>query len=324
MRFEFRLEDDFSKNWNQNLTKSELGNIFNTIEYSKYAKNRLGWKPQFLTIIDPKGKLVGQSILFEYSTRKFGKNFNRMINKFSIKIPKKLRWTYGPIIFSNEKNIIFNEFLEFIHKTKNNVNGNTHPLLSLKFEKSPLEISHWSTFLIDLKQSEENLLSKMDKKSVRKNIERSEERGVTVHEINEKSLMDYHEILNKSREELKNSTYNFEDTKKLWDLLKPLGFNGFIAKKDDKITGGITFSSFNNYINEWGVARTKKDTDERLYSQDLLKWKIIQWGKKFGNNFYDLSGANPEPQTEKEKGILRYKKKWGGTMKKYLIIGNKK
>jgi len=321
VRFEFRLDNDFSKNWNQELTKSELGNIFNTIEYSEYVKSRLGWKPQFLTIIDPKGKLVGQSILFEYSSRKFGKSFNKIINKLSVKIPRKLRWTYGPVIFSNDKNIIFNQFLEFLYKTKNNINGNTHPLLSTKFENSSLNISNWCTFLIDLKQSNENLLGKMDKKSVRKNIERSKERGVSVHQINEKLLRDYHEILNKSRAELNNSTYHFDDTKKLWDLLKPIGFTGFITKKDDEITGGITFSSFNDYINEWGVARTKIDTDKKLYSQDLLKWEIIKWGKKSGCNFYDLSGANPEPKTEKEKGILRYKKKWGGTMREYLKIG---
>ena len=32
---------------------------------------------------------------------------------------------------------------------------------------------------------------------------------------------------------------------------------------------------FNSYVSEWGVGRSALDYDERLYSQDLLKWEII-------------------------------------------------
>ena len=40
-------------------------------------------------------------------------------------------------------------------------------------------------------------------------------------------------------------------------------------------------------------------------------------------NYYDLAGANPNPLTEKEKGILRYKKKWGGKKHEYYIVTKK-
>ena len=71
-----------------------------------------------------------------------------------------------------------------------------------------------------------------------------------------------------------------------------------------------------DYINI--IARTTIDTEEKLYSQDLMKWKIIEWGIENKQKYFDLTGFNPNPISEKEKGILRYKKKWGG--KKYNVL----
>ena len=41
MSLEFRLDNNCPNDWNQNLLKSEFGNIYNTYEYSQYAKSRL-------------------------------------------------------------------------------------------------------------------------------------------------------------------------------------------------------------------------------------------------------------------------------------------
>ena len=80
------------------------------------------------------------------------------------------------------------------------------------------------------------------------------------------------------------------------------------------------FSFFNKYINEWGVARSHIDTDQKLYSQDLINWKIIEWGIDNNMNWYDLTGFNPNPISKEEEGLLRYKKKWGGKQYDLWII----
>ena len=84
--------------------------------------------------------------------------------------------------------------------------------------------------------------------------------------------------------------------------------------------GAIRVSSFNGYINEYSIIRSERDTKEKLYSQDLLKWKIIEWGLENNFSYYDLSGINLNPNNIKEKGIFRYKQKWGGKLTKYNII----
>ena len=95
-----------------------------------------------------------------------------------------------------------------------------------------------------------------------------------------------------------------------------------MAKKDEKPVGGLFFSYFNKYIIEGGLARSPIDYKEKLYSQDLIKWKIIEWGVKNKMNWFDLAGANVNPKNQKEEGILRYKKKWGGKQFDYSIVTN--
>ena len=86
MNLEIRLENDCPKDWNKNLLKSKMGNIFNTFEYSEYAKLRLNWNPMFLSILDSNGTLHAQSVIFEYARRKFGKKIPSTFNKLALKI----------------------------------------------------------------------------------------------------------------------------------------------------------------------------------------------------------------------------------------------
>ena len=319
MSLEFRLDNNCPNDWNQNLLKSEFGNIYNTYEYSQYAKSRLDWIPSFLSIIDSNGNIISQTVLFDVKNKKFGK-LSRLTNKIDSKKLSKLKWTYGPVTFSQQKEDAVNSFLEYLSKTGKKLDGIIHPLLGTNFHKHDFRPQKWSTFLIDLRQSKESILQNMEK-SVRKNIIKSEKRDVKIVKITDSSIHDYHKILNQHRLESNNSLYDLEDTIELWDKLSPIGFGGYLAKKDNVVIGGITFSSFNGYLNEWGIARSQKDTTEKLYSQDLLKWKIIEWGINHGHKFYDLTGVNPIPQNQKEEGILRYKKKWGGNQFEYWLLG---
>ena len=106
----------------------------------------------------------------------------------------------------------------------------------------------------------------------------------------------------------------------LYLCISILCLNIFLAYYEGKPVGGLGVSSFNNFINEWGVGRSEIDFSKKLYAQDLIKWKIIEWGKENKLNYFDLSGVNPIPSNSKEEGIFRYKKKWGGKQVDLLII----
>jgi len=62
--------------------------------------------------------------------------------------------------------------------------------------------------------------------------------------------------------------------------------------------------------------------EKKLYSLDLLRWEIIEWGIKNNKNYYDLSGVEIKNRSAKEDGIFRKKRKWGGSLIEYSSFTN--
>jgi len=314
MHYSVEINEEAPSDWNDFLLKSETGTIYNIAQYAEYAPVE-GFKPKFLRLVDASGNIVLQNLLLEHNPgiRKIPRPFQKIYKKFRI----VSRWNYGPVADSPDAIMAFFEHLK---KTQNRIYGIAHPFSEIGdvgFQKQK-----WGTFLIDLHKTKEELFNNIEKNSGRKNIERSVERNVIVEELNEKSLVEYIDLFNKTKMSSDREETAIEDMLQCWRLLKPAGFSGFLAKRNDIPVGGLLFSFFNSYINEWGVARSQADYEEKLYSQDLIKWKIIEWGLEHKMKWYDLSGFNPEPTTEKEKGILRYKEKWGGKKYDQWIIKN--
>jgi lipid II:glycine glycyltransferase (peptidoglycan interpeptide bridge formation enzyme) len=295
---------NYPPDWNQFLLENDTGTIHNTVEYAKYSINE-GLVPKFVQIIDSKGEILLQVILYEY------KHQPTMLPKLVGKVVKiinvRAKWSYGPIYTSDDA---LQYFFNFLNKQRIKFYGITHPFT--KCNNFRFKNQRWGTFLLDLKKPKEEIYQHIDKKSARKNVERSIERGIEIENINNENLYEYYDLFNQTKKESNRMLTTTEQMESFWNLLKPIGFSGFIARKDGICVGGILFSFFNKYMNEWGVARSKIDYEEKLYSQDLIKWKIIEWGIDNHMNWYDFSGHNPEPKNEKERGILQYKKKWGG------------
>jgi hypothetical protein len=296
--------ESIPSDWNKYLLKNNFSTIHNTIEYAKYSVNE-GYNPLFIKIVNSQGNIILQNILYEYNhqSSKLPKRLGKIVKKFD----KRYMWHYGPIYETNEA---LEYFFRFLKKEKKKFFGTSHPLA--KFDNISIKKKKWSTFLIDLKQPKDEIFLKMDKKSVRKNIERSIERGVIIEKINQTNLKEYFEILNYSKKDSEGEEITKKQIEDFWNHLNPIGLSGFIARKDGLCLGGMFYSFFNKYMNEWGIARAEVDFKEKLYSQDLIKSKIIEWGIKNDMNWYDLSGFNPNPTSTKEKGIFQYKKKWGG------------
>jgi len=312
--------DSPDQNWNERLKKSRFGTIYQSKEWGMISDN-LGQTPHFLTFQSRSGKIVGQLLINVTSRLSKKRIIQNLITKIPISSILLYRWSYGPIIFDEENDSIYNVLKDFLFSKKVKVSGTGHPFHGIMTQQDQrFVIKNWSTFLIDLTKPKNELYENIEKHSGRKNIERSIKRCVSIEEITEKSLQQYLELVNTERKSVKGDLIDYDNLLKSWRLLKPLGYSGFLAKKDDIPIGGLLFSFLNGHIIEGGVARSLLDTKNKLYSQDLIKWKIIQWGIENKMKYYNLAGVNPEPESKKEEGILRYKKKWGGKKYDYWII----
>lgn len=313
------ITEEADAEWNSRLIKSDLATIYQTKEWGNLLRNE-SRKPNFIRFIEENGEVVGQLLMFISQTSTDNSFLNKLISISTIKKPI-YTWSYGPIIFKNNysKNIM-NSLINFLNTKRCKVKGIGHPLLSIEdlFLHSKLELEKWITFMINLDSPLNELYKKIQKHSGRKNIERSINRGVKIEEITFDTLKDYVNLMNLKRSE--KEKLSLEYMQKIWNALKPLGYSGFLARKDGVHVGGMMFSFINGHIIEAGIVRSKDDFKENLYSQDLIKWKIIEWGVKNKMKYYNLAGANPNPTSKKEEGILRYKQKWGGEKYDYWIL----
>lgn len=318
--------------WNDRLKNSKFGSIYQTTEYAQYVELQLKLKPIFLKFVQ-NGEIIAQLLIFQSfkGRRKLAKYFGRgtiysITSKVAFVLPKYINWNYGPVIFKTEfTNQILDKFGNLLISWNSKFDGSVHPLdYNCDFpERFSFRRNNFGTFVIDLNQDLEKILSNTDKKSVQKNIERSQERGVTITEIKlEKDIIIYYELLNKHRESSNLILYSKQDVVNGFKMLKPVGQKGFLAWHNNTPVGGIMFSSFNRYINEWGIARSKIDTELKLYSLDLLRWKIIEWGVQNDCLYYDLTGVKIENRSSKEESLFRNKSKWGGRLISYMGFSN--
>ena len=305
------LPDD---KWNERLLESNLGTIFQTKERGEFesVKHQI----IYLTFKDDNGAIVAQNVIKVSERFTNNNNKEKLFSKLPTSRKKLYSWVYGPVIFRKElSKEIFTAFKQFLISQKCAINGWTNILFP--GDPQPLasnySVQKWGTLLIDLSQSKETVYQNISKHSGRKNIERSIKRGVTVEEITEESLLEYSNLMSEMKKNDRRDPSQFESLLRRWKTYKPMGYSGFLARKDGEVIGGLLFSYVNGHILEAGVARSETDRLNHYYSQDLIKWKLIEWGIEHGLKYYDLAGFNPNPASEKEKGILRYKEKWGGT-----------
>ena len=311
--------------WNKRLLQSGFGSVYQSQERAALLEME-NVSNYFLKFIDSKGNIIGQ-LLTSIRERFKGESLRTKILNIAPGLEKNsCEWSYGPVIFHSGFDLeIYSLLKDFFHSKNFVVKGWAHPLSPGDPEilQKYFQIKKCGTFLINLEKTKDEVFQSLDKHSCQKNIERSTKRGVKIEELTEETLPEYYKLINETRAESGREKGDFEYLVYRWRKFKPLGYSGFLARKNGVPIGGLLFSYMNGHIIEIGVARSKEDTRNHLYSQDLLKWKIIDWGIENKMKYYDLTGFNPEPISQKEEGITRYKKKWGGTPYYYYRILSK-
>lgn len=171
----------------------------------------------------------------------------------------------------------------------------------------------WSTFIVDLSPSEEQLL-KSFQHAARKGIKKGARLGIQVKRC--ESFDDYYEeflkaYLSNQNQELKNECFY----KKYWQLDSKNIYNYWVAysSEGDKL-GFLGTYSYQGVATEIMSAMTPVAFQNKIPVQDVLHWEIIKFHKAKGDLYFDLAGFNPQPTSNKERNIKRFKEKWGGTL----------
>ena len=165
-------------------------------------------------------------------------------------------------------------------------------------------------FLVDLTKSKEQLWSNLSKKR-RNGIRRSEKRGVTIKEIEDKSLIPlFYDVIQETYGNAKIPLADLSLFKSTFDILTPKNMaKFFLAKHEDKNIGAIVVLMYNGAIYDWYAGASIDYL--RLCPNDILPWHVMEWGSDNDYHTFDFGGAgNPN----EEYGVRDFKKQFGGKL----------
>ncbi|MBU1085367.1 peptidoglycan bridge formation glycyltransferase FemA/FemB family protein [Patescibacteria group bacterium] len=182
----------------------------------------------------------------------------------------------------------------------------------------PLFTRH--TFQVNLKASEEEILSKMHSKT-RYNIRLAEKRGVKVAVDNsDNSFQWFLKLLFEQTVERQGFyAHSPEYFKKLWGALRPTGMAHLLrAYYKDQTLAVFMIFVFNKII-YYPYGASTRDHKE-LMAPNLVMWEMIREGKRLGCEMLDMWGAlGPKPDKKDSwYGFHKFKQGYGGDLIEFL------
>jgi lipid II:glycine glycyltransferase (peptidoglycan interpeptide bridge formation enzyme) len=184
---------------------------------------------------------------------------------------------------------------------------------SLKKAGSDIQPLH--TIVLDLTQSEDELLAHMKHKT-RYNIRLAEKKGVDVVEAGIERLSEWYALYRETgiRDRIALHSYRYYET--LFRMAAGYGDGGplirlLLALVDGKTVAGIIVAIKGKTA--WYMYGASSNRKRNYMPNHLLQWRAIQASKKAGCTMYDFFGIPPENDaTHPLHGLYRFKTGFGG------------
>lgn len=303
--------------WNQFVTNHASGNIFQTPEMYDLYSSQPGHTSYIVYCRSNSGELVGLICASLLTGR-------TSISKF---LTSRAIVTGGPLIKPGYEHISEELLVYLIKRLPAHViylqvrNIFSQAEISSSFVKAGFTYEDHLNFLFDLKIGR-GLLWEALHPTRRKQIRRAERRNVTtrVHETPAlTTITDCYKILSAVYRRTKLPLAGIEFFIEAFGIWSEKGNLKIItAKNETGIIGFRFFFVFKEQIYDWYAGSDYQFNE--LYPNDILPWKIMEWGIENGCSIFDFGGAgNPD----KEYGVRDYKEKFGGkqvNFGRYLYI----
>jgi len=241
---------------------------------------------------------------------------NNLCFMLPFEIKKKLIFKY--LVAVNETIVIKEkkrekEFLnDLIKILKSKYDFIAQPNTNCVFDEYPDNaiVAPFGSYIIDLTQKEEILWKNIHSKH-RNVIRKAIKENVKIKE----GLEYFDEVYNVIAYTLEKNKITIEQKESLKSKILKLKENFLVAGSyyNNQIQSGIIvpFNKVKGYYVYGGSIDRPM-----LGAHNLLQWKVIKKLKLLGVKEYDFVGARINPKTEKLKGIQRFKKRFGATLRK--------
>ncbi|MGZ9224125.1 MAG: lipid II:glycine glycyltransferase FemX [Anaerolineales bacterium] len=193
---------------------------------------------------------------------------------------------------------------------------------NLELRTSPHNIQPPRTIIINIKNSEEEILARMKQKT-RYNIRLAEKKGVTVRPWND--MESFHKMMLVTGDRDRFGIHSLEYYRRAYELFHPTGMcELLVAEYEEKPLAALMV--FGHGRRAWYFYGASTDEQRNRMPTYLLQWEAIKWAKARGCEEYDLWGVPDEDEVTLEAnfekrhdglwGVYRFKRGFGGELRR--------
>jgi lipid II:glycine glycyltransferase (peptidoglycan interpeptide bridge formation enzyme) len=188
--------------------------------------------------------------------------------------------------------------------------------------RSPHNIQPPRTIVVDIKGSEDEILSRM-KQKCRYNIRLAEKKGVTVRAWDD--LAAFHKMMLVTGGRDQFGVHSLEYYRRAYELFHPIGMAELlVAEYEGKPLAALMV--FARGRRAWYIYGASTDEERNRMPTYLLQWEAMRWARAKGAEEYDLWGVPDEDEATLEAnfetrhdglwGVYRFKRGFGGEVKR--------
>ncbi len=297
--------------WNQFIAEHPNAHLLQMGEWGE-LKAGFGWKPVRVIVGEPGAQILFRKLPLGFTIAYMPKP---VISEQSSVISEQF-WREVDLVCKKNRAIFLKIELDSWEE-----NFILHPSREA-FILSPHNIQPPRTIMVDIRDNEEAILSRM-KPKCRYNIRLAEKKGVTVRAWDDISA--FHEMMTVTGGRDNFGVHLKEYYQRAYELFHPKGIcELLIAEYEGKPLASLMI--FANGKRAWYVYGASNDLERNRMSTYLLQWEAIRWAKSRGCEVYDLWGvpdeneetleANFESRRDGLWGVYRFKRGFGGQLKR--------
>jgi hypothetical protein len=196
--------------------------------------------------------------------------------------------------------------------------GREPALAEAFFTTRSFQVLRHGTYLIDLSADLDLLWSKV-KSEARTAVRKAGKQGISVRPGgSEEDIVRYYELFvqNRNRDATKNMPRPLYSQESIADHVRYFAERDmqqlFCAEIDGRIESCTLVKYYNGIATFNSHSRSDICYERNLRDGDLLCWEMIKWAKGRGFRYFDMTGFDVDPRNDRQRGIRRFKSKWGG------------
>lgn len=199
-------------------------------------------------------------------------------------------------------------------------------LRALGFRPSPQTVQPPRTVVIDIRGTDDEILSRMNQ-GTRRKIRTAEKRGVTVRQGQDKDLASFSALSELTGERDGFNVHSLAYFRTVFDLFNTKYGALFMASLGEQDLGGVMVLAIGRRA--WYLYGASSGEERERMPNYALQWHAIQWARAHGCTQYDLWGIPDEDEETLEAqfqsrqdglwGVYGFKRGFGGRV--YRSVG---